>query len=205
MNWDILMIDKLEVRRQIFHSFFGIILALLIYFESIDFLILLIAAIAGLILSMISRKYNIPVITWFLNQFDREKDRKIMPGRGALYYVIGALIVYGLFITQPDGKNIVAASIIILALGDSAPHFFAHIGKIKHPFNDLKYVEASLAGVIFAFLGAVWFVGPLEASLASLIAMFVEGIDLKIGLDVDDNLIIPVVAAIVIWILRMIF
>jgi dolichol kinase len=199
------VINKLEARRQIFHALFGIILALLIYFEIIDFLILFIVAVVGLIVSIISRRYNIPIITWFLNQFDREKDRKRMPGRGAIYYALGALIVYGLFITQPEGKDIVTASIMILALGDSVPLFFVHLGRIKHPFSDVKYIEASLAGVIFAFLGAVFFVRPLEALLASLIAMFVEGIDLKMGLEIDDNLIIPVVAATVIWVLRMLF
>jgi dolichol kinase len=197
------MISKLEARRQIFHIFFGVALALLIYFEMTDFFFLLVVLVIGLIISMISRRYNIPVISWFLSNFDREKDRG-MPGRGAIYYVIGALIVYGLFITQPDGKSIVAASMIILALGDAMPHFVAHMAKIKHPFSDVKYVEASLFGAVIAFMAAVWFVNNLEALLASLIAMFVEGIDLKIGIDVDDNIAVPVVAGTVIWLIRLI-
>ncbi|MBW2992464.1 hypothetical protein KY345_04570 [Candidatus Woesearchaeota archaeon] len=197
------MIDKLEARRQVFHIFFGVILALLIYFEIVDFAILLAVALVGFITSLISRRYDIPVISWFLHQFDREKDRKVMPGKGALYYVIGALIIYGLFITQPDGKSIIAASIMILALGDAVPHFVAHMAKIKHPFSDVKYVEASLFGVMFAFLGAVWFVEPLEALLASFVAMFAEGIDLKMNWELDDNIIVPLVAATVIWVLRL--
>lgn len=197
------MIDKLEARRQVFHILFGAILAFLIYFELIDFAILLIIGIIGLFTSLVSRKYDIPIITWFLNQFDREKDRKMLPGRGALYYIIGALIVYGLFTTQPDGKDIIVGSIMILALGDAVPHFVAHMGKIKHPFSDVKYVEASLVGVMLAFLGSVFFVGHLEALLASFAAMFVEGIDLKIGWELDDNIIIPIVAATVIWIVRL--
>lgn len=197
------MINKLEARRQIFHVLFGIVLALLIYFEFIDFAILLGVAVAGLLLSIISRKHKIPILTWFLKQFDREKDITRFPGKGALFYIFGVLIVYGLFITQPDGKNIVAASIMILALGDAAPHFVAHLGRIKHPFSDVKYVEASVFGAMLAFLGAVFFVRPLEALIASVVAMFIEGIDLKIGLELDDNLVIPVVAATTIWILRM--
>lgn len=197
------MIYKLEAKRQVFHILFGSVLAFLVYFELIDFLILLIVLIAGLACSMISRKYDVPVITWFLHQFDREKDRQVMPGRGAIYYVIGILIAYGLFTTQPEGKNIIAASIMILALGDAVPHFVAHMAKIKHPFSNTKYIEASLVGVMLAFLGAVFFVEPLEALLASFAAMFVEGIDLKIGLEIDDNIIVPVVAAAVIWGLRL--
>lgn len=197
------MISKLEARRQIFHILFGFALALLIYFEAIDFFFLLVVLIIGLIISMISRRYNIPVISWFLSNFDRENDRG-MPGKGAIYYVMGALIVYGLFITQPDGKSIIAASMIILALGDAMPHFTAHMAKIKHPFSNVKYVESGLFGAVIAFMGAVWFVSNLEALLASLIAMFVEGIDLKIGIDVDDNLIVPAVAGTVIWLIRLI-
>jgi dolichol kinase len=181
----------------------GVVLALVIYFGIVDLFILIAVLTIGLIVSWISRKHKIPVINWFLEQFERERYRRYMPGKGAIYFFIGAIIVYGLFITQPDGRSIVAASIMILALGDAAPHFAAHMGRVKYPFNSLKYVEASLVGVIMAFLGAVWFVGPLEALLASFAAMFVESIDLKIGIEIDDNIIVPVVAGAMIWFLRI--
>jgi dolichol kinase len=198
------MISKLEARRQVFHILFGFALALLIYFELVDFLILVLIATAGILLSMICRRYDVPAICWFLSNFDREEDKARMPGKGAVYYLVGTLITYGLFIMLPEGKNIIAASLIILALGDAMPHFVAHMAKIKHPFSDVKYVESGLFGAAIAFMGAVWFVGNLEALLASLAAMFIEGIDLKIGIDVDDNMIIPVVAATVIWLISMI-
>jgi dolichol kinase len=198
------MISKLEARRQVFHILFGFALALLIYFRAVDFLILVIITIMGILLSLICKKHEVPVISWFLSNFDREEDMARMPGKGAVYYLVGTLITYGLFITQPEGRSIIAASIIILALGDAMPHFVSHMAKIKHPFNDVKYVEAGLFGAAMAFMGAVWFVGNLEALLASLAAMFIEGIDLKIAIDVDDNMIIPVVAGTVIWLVSMI-
>jgi len=47
------------------------------------------------------------------------------------------------------------------------------------------------------------FISPVEAALAALVAMMVEGIDVKIGINkIDDNIIIPPVAGLVVWILR---
>jgi dolichol kinase len=196
--------DMLEFRRQVFHALFGIILASAIYFEFVDFFVLFGVTIISILLSIISKKHKIPLITFLLQQFDREKDIKRMPGKGALYFMIGVIITYGMFITQPDGKNIICASIMILALGDAMPHFIAHIGKIKHPFSDRKYIEASMFGALVAFLGALFFVRPLEAFIASVVAMFVEGIDLKTGIEWDDNITVPVVAGVTIWLLRLI-
>jgi len=197
------MISRFEARRQVFHIILGVLLALLVYFELIDFAALLVIVVVGLGISIISRKHDILIISWFLDMFEREEDKKRFPGRGSFYYIVGALIVYGLFITQPDGKSIVAASLVILALGDSMPHFVAHMARVKNPFSNVKYIEASTFGVMLAFLGAVFFVEPLEALLASFVAMFIEGIDLKIGLEIDDNMIVPVVAGSVIFLMRL--
>ena len=47
------------------------------------------------------------------------------------------------------------------------------------------------------------FVKPWEAMMASVVAMIVEGVDLKLfGERVDDNVVVPVVAGIVIVIMR---
>ena len=198
------MINNLETRRQIFHACLGITLALLIYYQIADFAALLSITAIGIVISYISRKKDIPLISWFLDKFEREEERRTFPGKGTIYYFFGTLITYGLFITQPDGKNIVAASLIILAIGDAIPHFVAHLGKIKHPLSSEKYIEANTLGAMLAFTGAVWLVRPLEALLASFAAMLIEGIDLKIGLELDDNITVPVIAGTVIWILRMI-
>jgi dolichol kinase len=197
--------DKLELKRQIFHIICGIILVILIKYDVLDFLRILILLIGGLILSILSKKVKIPIINWFLTNFDREKDKKKMPGKGAIMYITGLLIVYGLFITQPYGKNIVMASMMILALGDASPLFVRHIARIKHPFNDKKFIEGALLGAMLGFLGAVIFVEPIAALIASFTAMFAEGIEIRLGLaEVDDNITIPVVAAAVIWLVHLV-
>lgn len=194
------MITKLEIKRQLFHAIMGIILVLLIKYELIDLLGIAILIAVGFLVALISKKMRIPVINWFLGEFEREKNIKGIPGKGALAYMAGAFITYGLFITQPNGKNIILASLTILALGDAAPLFVRHMAKIKHPFNNEKFIEGALLGAMLGFLGAVIFVSPLQALIGSFAAMFVEGIDIKLGLaEVDDNITIPVTAAVIIW------
>ena len=196
--------DKLELKRQLFHIICGIVLVILVKYNILDFLRISTLLIIGIIISVLSKKVKIPVINWFLTNFDREKDKKTIPGKGAIMYLVGLLIVYGLFITQPDGKNIVMASIMILALGDAAPLFVRHIAKIKHPFNDKKFIEGAALGAMLGFLGAVLFVEPIAALIASFFAMFIEGIEIKLGLaEVDDNITIPIAAATVIWLIQL--
>ena len=196
--------DELELKRQIFHIVCGIILVILVKYDVLDFLRIIIFLIIGLVLSILSKKVKMPVINWFLTNFDREKDKKTIPGKGAIMYLVGLLIVYGLFITQPDGKNIVMASMMILALGDAAPLFVRHIARIKHPFNDKKFLEGAALGAMLGFLGAVIFVEPIAALIASFFAMFAEGIEIRLGLaEVDDNITIPVVAAVVILLVQL--
>ena len=192
----------LEIRRQIFHIICGNVFAALIFFDIVNGFILGLILVIGILLSLIYKKVKIPVIHWFLRIFDREKDIKRFPGKGSLFYLAGIFLVYIIFIGYD--KNIVVASILILAFGDAVPHFIAPFSRIKHPFSNLKFLEAAFVGFFVAFLAAVNFVSPLEALLGSFFAMVVEGIDMKIGLDrVDDNLTMPIVAGVVIWIVRV--
>ena len=60
--------------------------------------------------------------------------------------------------------------------------------------------------MIAGFIGAIIFVPWPEALAAEFFAMLVEGIEIKIGADeIDDNLIIPLVAAIAISAVRFLF
>ena len=113
-------------------------------------------------------------------------------------YLIGALLAVILF-----EKDIALAAIIILALGDSFSRLIGPFGKIKHPFNNTKFLEGVIAGIIAAFLGAILFVKPSEAIIASFFAMMLEGVNLRLGkFKIDDNITIPLIAGGVIWLIR---
>ncbi|MCH8067073.1 MAG: hypothetical protein IIC69_00655 [Nanoarchaeota archaeon] len=187
------MLTKLEIKRQLIHALLGIIIVILLYFSIISAAILFAVSAIGLILSFLSRKFNIPVIYGFLQIFDRKKDLENFPGKGAVFYVIGAFVVVLIF-----PKEIAMASIMILALGDSVSRLVGPYGYLKHPFHNEKFFEGAIAGAIAGFLGAVFFVPWLFALIAASISMLIEGIDLEIkGFKIDDNLLIPIVAAVV--------
>lgn len=179
----------LELRRQVFHALIGIILVSLLYFDLINLKILVYVFLFGLIIFFISKKYKIKGIEWFLQRFDREIDLR---GRGVLTYFIG--VILSLFLFE---RNIALASMMILALGDS----FCHLGKYGswlHPLNNLKYIEGVLIGIAIGTLGAVFFVPFKYAFFGSLFSMVLESLDVKIkNIEIDDNILIPLVAGVV--------
>jgi len=187
------MLIRLEVKRQLLHIFLGAILVFLLNFDLINATIIFIIFIIGLVLSLLSRKFRIPLIYRLLQIFDRKKDIEQFPAKGAVFYLFGVFLVVLIF-----PKDIAMASIMILALGDSVSRLVGPYGYLKHPFHSEKFFEGLVAGVIAGFLGALFFVPWLLALIGSIVSMLIEGIDLRIkGFKIDDNLLIPLVAAVV--------
>lgn len=82
------------------------------------------------------------------------------------------------------------ASIAIVSLGDSAASVFGKLlGKTPLPFNKGKNLEGSIAGFVFACLGAACFLNPLQALIGAIAGMIVESLPLPIS----DNLSTPLV------------
>ncbi len=190
---------EFELRRQLFHIFLGIGIITLYYFDLINAFMLFLGVVAIALGSFIQTKIKIPIITWWVNNFERPKLRKKFPALGMLTFFIGCFLVVRLF-----PKDIALASIMILTLGDSINVLVGkNFGKLQHPLNKKRLYEGTLGGMLFAFLGAMLFVNPFEAFIASFFAMSVEAIDFRY-LKINDNIIMPLVAAIVIFILRII-
>ena len=194
-------IKNFEWNRQLFHIFLGISIVALLVYGFIDKKLILITTILGLVLSYLSKKTRIPVIYNLLDKFERKEDLKKFPGKGIIFYFIGVYVALLLF-----PKDIAMASIMVLALGDSVSHLYGlHFGKIKNPFSKTKLFEGTIAGLILGFIGAFVFLPWWEAFFASLAAMIVEAIEIKIGTQqVDDNLIVPLVAGAAVWLIRLI-
>lgn len=192
--------EKLEVRRQIFHLFLGAAIVILYQARVLTITILFIIFLAGLITSLISLKYKIPVIHWFLKNFEREEDFKENPGKGTLMYVAGVLVALLLF-----KENIALAAIMILAVGDSVSHMVGkYFGKRKYRINNPKHLEGTITGIFFASVTASIFVKPTLAFIGSTVAMITEAIELKIGKTIiDDNLVIPLVAGLAMHLIQM--
>jgi dolichol kinase len=107
------------------------------------------------------------------------------PGYGAFWYVVGTLLA-ALFLGT---SNEIAAAILTLALGDSAATIVGVRACHPLPYNRYKTVEGSLAFFVFS-LPVCLFVGWIGVALAAFTAV-VEGLSSPI----DDNLAVPVAAA----------
>lgn len=201
-NWTNRLMEKwkkdLEFRRQIAHLIIGIIIAIGVFFKFIttEFLTFILAL--GGLLIIFTKKMTIPVITHILKFFEREKDIKTFPGRGAFFLVLGSWLTAIVF-----SNTLAAAAILIMAVGDAIATIAGHhIGKIQIPYNKKKTLEGAVTAFFTATLAAAFIVSLYQALIASAVAMFIESLPLKIGkFKIDDNLIIPLVAGIVLEII----
>ncbi len=83
------------------------------------------------------------------------------------------------------------ASIATFAFGDGFATIFGKtIGRHAFPYNRGKKIEGTVAGFVFAFLGALVFINPLRAVVGAATAMIVE----TLPTPVNDNLTMPFLA-----------
>ena len=187
---------SLELKRQSFHITAGAVSVLLIEKGVVDWKFFLLLLLLGAFISVLSIKVRLPVIAWFLKNFERKRAK--FPGQGALFLAAGILMALLLF-----EKDIALASITILAVGDSVSHVSGRLfGRVKHPLNKYKLIEGTLIGFVAAAIGASFFVAWPQAMAASAAAMVVEGFELK-HRRIDDNLLIPLVAGLIISVMRL--
>jgi dolichol kinase len=184
-------LTKLEFRRQVAHLFTGLAIILLVKLNLINVMILLAVLIIGGFISLISRKYQIPIVHQVLTFFERPDEIKRFPGKGSFYLVLGALLSLFLFEQQ-----VALAAIAIMAIGDSFTSLVGiYFGQFSNPFNPAKNIEGTIFAILAATLGAFNFVEFNQALLGSVGGMIFESITkAKINRVIDDNLLIPLIA-----------
>lgn len=200
-------IQKTELKRQSLHIIIGLAVIFLLYKEILTATHLFIILILSGILSLLSLRFRIPIIYWFLRNFERPKQPRRFPGKGFIFFLIGVLLVIKLF-----ERDVALAAIMILTLGDSISHIIGkNFGRVRHPLNGSKSVEGTIVGVFTGFIGVLiltlliknFSVGLLAAFLGSLVAMSIEALELKLGGgEVDDNIIVPLVSGTVIYLIQ---
>jgi dolichol kinase len=110
-------------------------------------------------------------------------------------FATGIIISLLIFPTQ-----IAYTSIAILTLGDSFASVFGRtFGKTSLFFNRKKSLEGTICGFTFAFLGSLFFIGPIQAIVACAVGMFAECLPSPF----DDNLVTPLVAGTVLILLTL--
>lgn len=92
------------------------------------------------------------------------------------------------------------AGIAVLTLGDSSASFVGGwMGRTRLPYNRLKSVEGTLAGFIMGILGGALFINVYLAAIGSLVGMLIESLPTPF----DDNALVPISAAIVMYLAAM--
>ncbi len=186
---------RFEMQRQFIHVILGIFLINIIlflpYYESI---LLAGLVVLGTISFLQTKGLKIPIIHNVLRLFERDDERSGIRARGLLFFLLGSFLVSLLF-----SKSIALASIAILTFADSTSHLFWPFGRIKNPLNNKKVLEGAIGGGIIGGIAASVFVPIIIACSVSLIVMFLEAVELKYKhIIIDDNLVIPLVSAILI-------
>jgi len=171
-----------EKNRQLFHIFVGLVaLALLLtygrgFLMAATFFILIFGLLFVNLAYLGKRNF---LIDWFIRNFERKEVR--FPGWGSACYATGVLFLTT-FLTDP---SLLAASLIMVALGDGASTLIGMKGKIYLPYNKKKTVEGTLAFFFFS-LPSWFFIGPIAIAISAA-AAFVESLPLPL----DDNISVP--------------
>lgn len=184
---------KLEFRRQILHVFYGFGLLFLYHWDIIDIKILVGMIIGGAITSIMVKREKLSPVKKILSIFEREHHMQRFPGRGILFFTIGATLTLMLF-----ERNIAYAGILILSIGDAVSNIVGrHFGKITTKLNPDKKIEGNLAGILLSVPFAYYFFPNIYAVFAAAtVGMFLEIPAIRIfGFEIDDNLLIPIGAA----------
>ncbi|MBN1175722.1 hypothetical protein JXA48_03685 [Candidatus Woesearchaeota archaeon] len=187
-----------ELKRQLLHITLGLILGLSVGFGLFgEFVILILFALSLMAAWALDEGFSIPLFEDILKLTERPEEEAGLRGGGFVAFLLGSLIVTLFF---PD--HIAGAAILILGIADSvSPLISKNFGRFKHPFSK-KYLEGHALGAILGGLVASIFVPFWPALIAGLVSMFFEGIEALYRTDfMDDNIVIPIIAAIVLVIL----
>jgi len=175
-----------ESLRQVVHLVFGLGIAgfVLVFDRDITISVLVLTLFAGFILSdAVSRGYTIPVVSTIIGGLER---RDAAPGKGALFFALGALFCLVFF-----EKEVAFVGLVVLALLDSITTIIGvRFGKTR--IYNHKSLEGTLAGIAVTAAALCFLVPPLAALATAAVTGLAELLS-----PVDDNLVIPVVACLV--------
>ncbi len=184
-----------EVRRKILHIFFAFLLIIVLQYFLHHRVLLTQILILGILLSLLQKKYYLPLITPLLDVFEREEE-KHFPGKAPIMMVAGALLTELFF-----GWYLTIIGLLVLAFADSTAHLVGkHFGKIELPWDHTRHLEGRVAGALVAFIILVFIIdlSLLKLGTISILIMLAESLPLrKIGL--DDNLVLPFITALLVY------
>lgn len=177
-----------EFLRKIVHLFVGIWISLIILLVEKELTIKLfsLAIIVGLIWSeTLIRGFHIPLISSIIDRLERQE---VIPGKGALFFVVSALICTIFF-----PSRVAFIAILVLSILDSTATIVGkRFGRMR--IYNKKSIEGALSGSLITATVLLIFLPIPLSILISVFAGFVELIS-----PIDDNLLIPVVVCMLLY------
>ena len=143
--------------------------------------------------SYLIKRERLNFLARLLAFFERDHHMKQFPGRGILFFTIGAYLCLLLFETQ-----IAYAGILVLSFGDAVTNIVGrHLGRIRTRLHPEKFIEGTIVGILISIPIAYYFVPSIPAAIAAaVVAMFLEMPHIRINeFEIDDNLLIPIGAS----------
>ncbi|MFB3888733.1 MAG: haloacid dehalogenase-like hydrolase [Candidatus Bathyarchaeia archaeon] len=186
--------SKKDVVREVIHGsgFFVPLIAALVGLVPVASAILAVVAVYVFSELMRMKGQNLPVIST-ITCYAASQSEQCEFTMAPVYFAAGILLALLLFPT-PAGS----AAVAIFALGDSSASLIGGLLAGKPlSFNKAKSLEGSLGGFLFAFLAGCVFVPPWMALVGAAVAMAVESLPLP----VNDNILIPLCAGLVVTLL----
>ena len=179
-----------ESLRQIIHLVFGLAIAVFVLAFDRELVVaaLMLALFVGFILSdALSRGYAIPLISEIIANLER---RDAAPGKGALFFALGALFCLVFF-----DQEIVFLGLVVLSLLDSITTLIGvRFGRTR--IYNHKTLEGTAAGIAVTAAALCLFAPPAIALVTAAAAGLTE-----LASPVDDNLVIPVAVCLVLTML----
>lgn len=189
---------RLEFRRQSLHFLAGFLAVFAHWMGVLRLREIGVLLLIGLISCWLTARGNLPWLANFLRQFDRPRAYDF-PGSGPFYFLLGTGLVFLFFPVK-----IAYAAILILAVGDSFNHLFVERlpKQWNLPWNRRKSLSGVALGVILGTFAAQFFVPLYAAFLASCVAIGLESYPWRVGkIFIDDNIVIPLAAGSVLFLL----
>jgi len=210
VKWSVLKREKVlpHLSRKLYHLTMGLIcfcLYAFIFTKSQALIVLLIVGGSVVIFDFIrlrNKNLNNFTLSFFGSLMRREELKNIT---GHSFYVLGLLILVIFF-----PKQIALLSLLYLAVGDPAASIFGTLFG-RHKIFGSKSLEGALANFVFSFMVTFvvsitifkmpLFTAPFFALAGSIISVISE----LLPLPINDNFTIPVISALLLSVLFLIF
>ncbi|MEK6973230.1 MAG: hypothetical protein AABW72_04290 [archaeon] len=189
----------IELRRKVFHIFFGTL-----FIVSALFIPSYILAILSLILLVIgfyiSEKglRDHPIILLFLGKMQRQHEKET-PGRAMLLYVLSIFILF-LIDSLLGQKRMLIASLCLLTYADGFATIIGRkLGRYKLPNNKTYEGTMFFFLIAFIFLATLY---PQNIGMAFLVTFLCTIVEI---LPIEDNLSVPLSCYLFLYLSKLVF